>query len=642
MKPSRLAPLLLLLCAASPLVLQAAAPPPPEYIAVKSRLARGWNTWDSRNVLSQVHLPSGLAFSLAFKQHAWIDERYLKTALIGLRGEDEPRVRPLLHTLDGAYTALEIRWLHLAARVESAVRHGRLFVLVTPLQPLSPPVRLVVESGMLWNRPGTLQRNGDSLHAGLPAGAVDLFWTARHEDHPYVDTQTPYLSALLDGPIGLCTAAPAGLEEIRTAVEAARGEAQAGPYDDADLDEAWRATRSILGWNTVYDPREERVVTTVGRLWNREYGGYCLFGWDNFFLSFLLALYDKDLAQANVIEHLAGATEEGFIANDNAGNGRKTWDHSQPPVGSLMVREIVRRHPDPWFLRAVFDGLLAWNRWWPQKRMNDGLLSYGSHPSPNPFQVGNVHTKTAAGYESGLDDSPMYRDVPFSAAKNTLELQDVGLNSLYIADCRALAELAGMLGRRAEMRELRQRAADFSRRLDALWDERTGMYLNRRTDTHQPSIVLSPTLFYPLLAGLPAPRRAARMVSEHLLNPREFGGEWVIPSVARDDADFPRQRYWKGAIWPPLNFLVYLGLANYPDHSGARRELAANSLRLFLGEWRRLGCVAENYSAITGTCDDQRLSSDPYHSWGALLAAPALIERERTDSRAGKRPASGR
>ena len=61
---------------------------------------------------------------------------------------------------------------------------------------------------------------------------------------------------------------------------------------------------------------------------------------------------------------------------------------------------------------------------------------------------------TAAGYESGMDDSPMYEDVAFNREKNTMELQDVGLNSLYIADCLALAEMASILGRDAQGRPL--------------------------------------------------------------------------------------------------------------------------------------------------------------------------------------------
>ena len=50
------------------------------------------------------------------------------------------------------------------------------------------------------------------------------------------------------------------------------------------------------------------------------------------------------------------------------------------------------------------------------------------------------------------------------------------------------------------------------------------------------------------------------MMEKHLLNPDEFWGEWVIPAIARDDPAFQDQNYWRGRIWGPMNYLVYLGL----------------------------------------------------------------------------------
>jgi neutral trehalase len=261
--------------------------------------------------------------------------------------------------------------------------------------------------------------------------------------------------------------------------------------------------------------------------------------------------------------------------------------------------------------------------------MNQGLLSYGSHITKNPFNEPAVNTKRTAGYESGMDDSPMYEEVPFNKEKNTLELQDVGLNSLYIADCEALAEMAMVLGRKEEAGELRLRAETFKKNMAALWHEETGFYLNKRTDTGAFSRRLSPTLFYPLLARISNKRQAQRMIQEHFFNPEEFAGEWILPSTARNDKSFPKQRYWKGAIWPPLNFLTYLSLRNYPGETmkKAQKELAEKSLKLFLNEWKRKGYVSENYSSITGTGDDSRLSSDRFHSWGALFGIISFIEK---------------
>ncbi len=597
----------------------------PQYRAVQERLATGWNTWDSRSVLRYVLLPEGFALNLALKQHYWLDEKYLPTALIGRWQEGAERIRPGARTYDGSYSELEISWETLQARVQTASDGDDLVVLVTPLATPASRVKLVVEAVVLWNRPGALAREGEILTAEFPQRLVRVFATAPHVEDPYVASKTPYLALELSEPVGLSSGRPRTLAEIQDIIAERREALQQDANRYGELAEALLAVQAGVAWNLIYEPRHDRVVSTVGRLWNEEYGGYALFGWDNFFLAYITSLSSRDLAYANVVEHLHGLTDGGFIPNDNRGNGSKSWDRSQPPVGGIMVREVYRRHPEQWFLEATFDALLSWNRWWPTRRLNEGLLSYGSHEAENPFNEPAVRTKRTAGYESGMDDSPMYEDVPFNPEKNTLELQDVGLNSLYIADCRALAELAHALGREQVRGELLARADSFAERMESLWDDDAGYYYNRRTDLGTLSHRRSPTLFYPMLARVPSPERADRMVREHLLNPGEFWGEHVLPSTTRDDSSFARQRYWKGAIWPPLNFLTYLSLRNY-GMEDVRRALAERSLQMFLTEWRRQGYVSENYSSITGTGDDERLSSDPFHSWGALFGFMAFIE----------------
>ena len=596
-----------------------------EYRAIQGRLGRGWNTWDSRSVLRFVSLPEGLTVDLALKRHSWLEEGHLTEALIGRSDPEAEQVRPGLHAADGSYLELLLEWQGLTVRVEAGHDGDDLVALVAPEGEAEAPFELVVGAGLVWNRPGAVEAQTDGFLARLPSGERRIHLAGELVADPYTRTLLPHRVARLDRPVGISSGRARTTGEIRVALDRQRDEFQRRANEYGPLADAYAAVVSGVAWNTVYEPRHERVVSTVGRLWNEEYGGVALFGWDNFFLAYLTALDSRDRAYANVIEHLRGHTAEGFLPNDNRGNGSKSWDRSQPPVGALMVREVVRRYPERWFLEAVFDPLLAWNRWWPEKRLNEGLLSYGSHEAKNPFDEPGVRTVTTAGYESGMDDSPMYEGVPFNAEKNTLELQDVGLTSLYLADCRALAELARLLGRTEEADELDARAERFERALDDLWVEERGYYLNYRTDLDAFSERRSPTLFYPLLAGAASPERARRLVEEHLRNPEEFWGEWIIPSTTRDDPSFPRQRYWKGAIWPPLNFLTYLGLRKAGHHDSAA-EVARRSLDMFVSEWRRKGYVSENYSSITGTGDDERLSSDPFHSWGALFGIMAFIE----------------
>lgn len=146
-------------------------------------------------------------------------------------------------------------------------------------------------------------------------------------------------------------------------------------------------------------------------------------------------------------------------------------------MGSLVIRELYRQYHDRWLLDLTFDGLLRWNRWWPTHRDTGGLLCWRSDNLPPD---GAAHSWQGAAYESGLDNSPMYDGVPFNSKTNQLQLADVGLTSLYIADCKALAELAQILNRTTEAAELHQRANSYCKSLQTLWQEETGIFLNHR------------------------------------------------------------------------------------------------------------------------------------------------------------------
>jgi neutral trehalase len=392
-------------------------------------------------------------------------------------------------------------------------------------------------------------------------------------------------------------------------------------------EELFTAMQTILAWNLVYDPENDRAISPVSRQWNANWGGYVLFEWDTYFASFMYSLYAEDLAYANAVEMAKSWTRRGFVPNFASAYRLKSEDRSQPPVGSLVTLEVFRRHRKTWFLEEVYDELLSWNRWWPGARgCGAGALCWGSDPATQTLD-GTAHTWQAALYESGLDNSPMYDGVPFDEKTGRLAQADVGLTALYVADCNALAEIATVLGRAADAEELRARARKHATALRGMWDETAGIYLNRRTDTGEASARLSPTNFYPLIAKVPTPDEARRMVDEHYFDANEFHGTWVIPSIARNVKGFDDQQYWSGRIWGPMNFLVYLGLRNY-DLPRARKDLAERSQALLLKSWRSDAAVYENYNAKTGAGNDVT-SSDAYYHWGALLGVISLLEEGR-------------
>jgi len=128
-----------------------------------------------------------------------------------------------------------------------------------------------------------------------------------------------------------------------------------------------------------------------------------------------------------------------------------------------------------------------------------------------------------------------------------------------------------------------------------------------------------------MLAHAATPEQARTMIDKHLLNPDEFWGQWMIPSIARNDPAFSRSK---------LLARAHLGsdeLSRLPGPASLRctrrtARVCAKSYDLFLNEWSEKGHVHENYNALTGSGDDVS-SSDRFYHWGALLGTSSTSSK---------------
>ena len=608
-----------------------------QYETVQERLARGWNTWDVFSVGTQVLLPDGLAIHVGLKNNTseWGDA-WLGEMLIGRLERGAESVTPGPHAWDGSYTDMRVDWQDHSWRVQSAHAGVDLVMLVTPLPsskaPPLPPT-LVISVDYVWNRGGTAQRDGDVIHAHSSSGDVAIYCACEdldpESDPVYVPVAGPYFSLDLTKPVGLSTGRARSLTQIQHVIERQHSAYEHSLGAQASTKPIVDAIQTTIGWDTIYEPEQKRVVSPVSRVWSISRGGYVIFDWDNFFAATLASIGDRDLAYANALEVLREETPLGYVPNSARAGGWKESDRSEPPVGSITVLGLYRRFHDRWFLADAFEPLLRWNRWWDEHRQMQGFIVLGSDPGAFPRNPDDKARGTWQGaiYESGMDNSPMYDGTFYNPKTHLLEYADVGMTSLYIADCDALAQIADVLNKTAEARELRDRANRYRANLSTLWDPKLGMFLNRNLRTGELSTRLSPTNFYPLLAKVATQEQARMMIEKHLLNPGEFWGQWIMPSISRNDPAFKEQDYWRGRIWGPTNYLVYLGLCNYDDPS-VRRQFAEKSYDLFLKEWTEHRHVHENYNAITGSGDDV-YHSDRFYHWGALLGYIEYLEKQQ-------------
>lgn len=591
-----------------------------------------WNTYHARGLNNVVHLPD--LFCVRVGLYDKIQHFVLDDMLWRNQADPDPRYKNVRrfggHANDGSYFEIELCYGDFHFRIECASQGDAFVMEVTPAESRDD-LSFIVSPLLLWQRQGSTGVHDTTLTAETPEGRYRVEIEGRRDTDACIYTEVQGVAMQVAKPLRLlCNLPAAGAD----ALMAEKREAFLAGADNSGgwLADAGPAMQKAMIWNTIYDPIKDRVCVPVSRAWccqnGKSFGSYVLFDWDTYFSALMGGTYSEEVANQQVRAIFAEMTTSGMIPNFGSQRGGSP-DRSQPPVGAYCLLKLYRQFGDKSLLETFYPQLKRWNAWWmPHRDGNgDGLLEWGSDPIPDGiakgyYDEGNTHL--CAMYESGLDNSPMYDDVPFNTGTHTLELADAGLNALYAMDCEALAQIAGILGRQEDAAALLAEYERVKAQMNAeMYDPELGMYCNLHWDGRKDTR-FSPTNFYPLLAGIPSAEQARAMVEKHLLNPDEFWGDYVIPSISRAEPAFADQDYWRGRIWGPMNYLVYEGLKRCGDHDTAA-AFAQRGYALFRKEWEEESHIHENYNAITGDGDD-KFNADPFYTWGALLAYIPVCE----------------
>jgi putative isomerase len=619
---------------------------------------RAWNTWDARYPAQFVHVPSGFCVrvsAFSTRQGRFTDFRY-----------DPATCRLGPHALDGSYaemvlthadTRLRVRfatagdgavagevevletgewglrfWYVLEAGFEPSIGDGTVQLRVPDgaARYVEPPITLGHPGSggaarfVTGTRPVAAHLYEDRAEAGRefetrgyyfrPAPSAAGRWVILRCNA--VTPRVVFGAAVAADGLAAETAASRAVENAERLLD----RRAAGPGDEPP---GRAAVRDVVGWNTVWDGINDRPYTVATRAWAAEkFGGWFVWQSDAFFHALMAAVAgDHPVARWNVEAGLSCVTEHGNLAGLRS--GLTDWmDRSHPPIGAHVLWEVHRRHADRELLGRAYPILRRAFDWWFDVRdgNGNGLLEYGSSP------VGDghfVHTKLAAMDESAMDNSPVHDEATFDRTTHTLDMEDVGLNSLLVWEAEHLARIAGELGLGVEAADLTARGDDLGALVrERLWDGDRGVFANRLWNGSF-ARSLAPTSFYPMTAGIAIPEQADRMVREHLLDPARFGGDWPVAGTPHDDPAAADNVYWRGRVWPPFNYLVFRGLVRY-GFAGEAAELAERSVALFERGWADRRSY-ENLNQRTGEGGDSP-DSDPFYTWGALLPLLRLLD----------------
>jgi glycogen debranching enzyme len=152
---------------------------------------------------------------------------------------------------------------------------------------------------------------------------------------------------------------------------------------------------------------------------------------------------------------------------------------------------------------------------------------------------------------------------------------------------------------------------------EQLWHDDWSIYLDHDLRADELIRTRAASGYTPLYAGVPSRERAARMVAglETAGVPLEQGA-WALTSLRPDDPRFEPTLYWRGPIWPVMNWFLYRGLVRYGyDELAARVRTALIELPRQFGFW-------EHYSPRNG-----HGHGGEDFSWTAALMLDALYDQ---------------
>jgi hypothetical protein len=394
-------------------------------------------------------------------------------------------------------------------------------------------------------------------------------------------------------------------------------------FGEAQLSGAQRMGHAVR-WNVCWDFAREDIFLAVSRSWVQMMAqntglsdckrGPLIFAWDSALSALLVSRSEPRLARAIVRSVLARQQPDGRIPPMSL--GPHDGDRCAPPLLPLAVWYLSYDGSHE-FAAETFDALRRAHRWLIANRepRHDGLLCWGDdRQKSSPIRIDGW---VGAIYESGMDNSPMWEELGFDGDTLSMGRACVDLCSLAALSARILAALSARTGEDPQpfIDDYRRIAGAVSSRL---WGP-DQLFHNLRLDGSLAERV-SPTSFYPMLAGIASREQATALIGQ-LRDRDRFWGHPVLPSVPRNSPFYDGDGdYWRGRIWPPMNYLVWAGLRQY--NPGEAAHLAQHCRDLFDDEWRRNGDVHENYSALTGHGEPAAgvySRSSPLYCWGGLL-----------------------
>ena len=298
--------------------------------------------------------------------------------------------------------------------------------------------------------------------------------------------------------------------------------------------------------------------------------------WDSVFHALAIVTYNQELAKDCIRSVLSQQRKDGLISSMMSPYA--TVDETQPQVLAWGAWEVYKKTGDKAFLAECVEKLdkyLTWDRNNRDKNGN-GLLEWLVDPD-------NTECKSG---ESGQDNSVRFE---FDEAMDAIDF-----STFQAQDSEYLSKIYAELGNESKSREWKEYSDGLKTKInELLWDSDDGVYYDR-LQSGKFTKVLTPSSFFPLMAGIPNREQAAKMVTV-LTNPDLLWTKIPFATVAKTHSKYGTDM-WRGAMWLNINYFIHCGLKKY-GYDDVAEELKTKTLETVNKWYQKTGSIFEFYDS---------------------------------------------
>ncbi len=330
-------------------------------------------------------------------------------------------------------------------------------------------------------------------------------------------------------------------------------------------------------------------------------------------------LRDPKLAQGSLLTFLDNQREDGGFRGyvDVNYYRQEMFYHA---YWGMALRELHALHPDVKFLKRVYPGLKKYVEYFDSERDAEGS---GLYDIDNHYETGQEYMHRYLAVDKNADKDNWGEVFRLKGVDVTVYIYELKKTLAWIASTLNLSK--------GEVEYLSNGVMEIKKSvLEKMWDKDEQMFFDVNPKTGKRTKVKAATCFYPYMTDIVD---ASHLVGFkfHLLNPKEFWTEFLVPSSSVDDTYFNAEAEWKGKrmncpwngrVWPMTNSHIAEALAqtairfNDDELKAKTVEFITKFVRMmfFNGDSTRPNCF-EHYNPFTGQPSTYRGVDDYQHSW---------------------------